>query len=134
MIGGISLIVFGGWGLYRFMVPGAGSQPPGQMGNYWYFFVAGLLVSGAGWGFWLRKPWARIALIVIYALGLISKIRPDFPLTLYFHFLYLTVRLGSFEVDILNVCLYAYLLYFLTRPAVKAQFQASQAISVTHDS
>lgn len=78
-----------------------------------FFLVLAVLAGAVGWGLWSLKEWARIAQIVLAALGAIRSLFG--MMSLHGHFLALPFSLAW-------LAYHGWVIYYLIQPEVKAAF------------
>lgn len=105
LLGGVFLVGVGragvmtrlGYGMYEGFIAGVGGVA----------LVVGLFAILVGWGLWSGKDWAWVLAIVLYALGLLFS---------------LVSLVGQPIRGVIGIVVYAFLLWYLFRPTVKAFF------------
>jgi uncharacterized membrane protein (DUF2068 family) len=123
LIGGIGLIAGGGFLATMLSQQAESAGAASILAGLGTVVGVLILVFGAvyvlvGWGLWMLKEWARIVSIVLSAIAAVFQL-PGL-LTALLHF-----RIGSFIWIALWTGVYAAIIWYLLKPAVKAVFQRS---------
>ncbi len=111
---GSLLLLVGGMGL---LTVGALVLGPVAMVLGALLLVLGLFGFFVGWGLWGLKPWARKLAMILALVNIAVTI-------------YNVVR-GSWG-DIFTIVIYAIVLFYLTRPGVRAAFESAHKLGAAH--
>lgn len=105
LLGGAFMIGIGGTGILSQFGYGAYSGFVSAFGGL--AIIVGIFAILVGWGMWTGKEWAWVLAIILYALGLLFS---------------LLSLVGGPLSSIIGLLIYAFLLWYLFRPHVKAFF------------